>query len=724
MYPSQSSSVERSSVVSRFDLPIATSVPIMARRVALCGVAASLCSALFLKAADARPRASRIQPAAAPVANSNEENLPGAWAWTTGEQTYLRVRPGIQTPIVAKVPHRTRMFVWGKYNGWYRVETVDHKFGWVYHEYLNCPKADKIKQLTQEKARLASNKGGRQKLYGSPELMQKYFARYGGNGAGHKVTRSNRVARTIVPSPSVKTSAIKVQAPKVQAPARVAARPVTPKVVAPVIRPAVAPSQPARTVVATVVEKVPGSRNLAPTLPQTSSSYFVKRHPSATPDSRMSRNATADNATTWSRSQVDAYNGGNYTPAAATLPDSTKPEVAVPASTPRAVKPVVRKAVAPKPVVQKVEAAKVETPKVVAPKVVAPKVVAVAPRPVIQAAPQPVAPKPVVNSVVPVAKPVVKEVVRPVATPAARPNVVQAPAKPKRLTRSQIRAQRRQQRLLASRNRLRARMGLNPRMRAVPPLATKGVHPISPEELMRAREEFLTSRYKTQPTLPNPLSNTPAPGVQTPSSLFDAPTVQPSGFVPGSSVVPDSSVSGSELTSRSFLSSLRRGPSAPMRRVVCKPVKAAGKPAAKAPAGVSRGGSPRDYARYNQSQGQGMASQALTYRGMPYIRGASSPNRGFDCSGLIFYLLRQRGYNPPRTAAGMASVGKPVSRGELAAGDIVLFANTYKRGISHVGVYVGEDKFVHAANSNSGVRVDSLSSGYYGRKYWGARRVK
>jgi cell wall-associated NlpC family hydrolase len=110
--------------------------------------------------------------------------------------------------------------------------------------------------------------------------------------------------------------------------------------------------------------------------------------------------------------------------------------------------------------------------------------------------------------------------------------------------------------------------------------------------------------------------------------------------------------------------------------------------------------------------------ECLTFAARPH------PTRGFDCSGLIYYLLRQRGYKPPRTAAGLAGYGKPVPRKEMKAGDIVLFANTYKRGVSHVGVYMGEGKFVHAARTGVGVRVDSLSSRYYGSKFWGARRVK
>lgn len=136
---------------------------------------------------------------------------------------------------------------------------------------------------------------------------------------------------------------------------------------------------------------------------------------------------------------------------------------------------------------------------------------------------------------------------------------------------------------------------------------------------------------------------------------------------------------------------------------------------------IYRGGSPRDLARARF--GQGLANQAVSYRGMPYIRGADSPDRGFDCSGLVYFLLRRQGFNPPRTAAGYASFGTAVPRGAWKPGDLVLFANTYKRGISHIGVYMGNGKFVHAAMPGAGVRVDSLFSGYYSTKYYGARRI-
>ncbi len=161
------------------------------------------------------------------------------------------------------------------------------------------------------------------------------------------------------------------------------------------------------------------------------------------------------------------------------------------------------------------------------------------------------------------------------------------------------------------------------------------------------------------------------------------------------------------------------------KKAPAKPASTKAAPSGASKPAPSRGGSPRDLARVTKNDfAQGVVNQALSYRGRPYVFGSSSPSRGFDCSGLIYYILRQRGLNPPRTASGLASYGKPVPSGQLQTGDLVLFANTYKRGVSHVGIYMGNNNFVHAATSGSGVRVDSLGSPYYCRKYYGARRVE
>ena len=114
--------------------------------------------------------------------------------------------------------------------------------------------------------------------------------------------------------------------------------------------------------------------------------------------------------------------------------------------------------------------------------------------------------------------------------------------------------------------------------------------------------------------------------------------------------------------------------------------------------------------------------EALAHRGKPYVWGGASRG-GFDCSGLVLYVFRKkRGMSLPHSASAQARMGSPVAREDLQPGDLVFFAGTYRRGISHVGIYVGENKMIHAANERRDVRIDTLD-GYYGRKYWGARRL-
>lgn len=113
---------------------------------------------------------------------------------------------------------------------------------------------------------------------------------------------------------------------------------------------------------------------------------------------------------------------------------------------------------------------------------------------------------------------------------------------------------------------------------------------------------------------------------------------------------------------------------------------------------------------------------ALSCRGARYARGGTSRG-GFDCSGFTRYVFARYGVSLPHSSAAQARLGTPVSRGELAAGDLVFF-QTYRSGISHVGIYIGDGKFVHAATRGRGVRVDSLGDSYYAPRYRGARRVK
>jgi cell wall-associated NlpC family hydrolase len=114
---------------------------------------------------------------------------------------------------------------------------------------------------------------------------------------------------------------------------------------------------------------------------------------------------------------------------------------------------------------------------------------------------------------------------------------------------------------------------------------------------------------------------------------------------------------------------------------------------------------------------------AYQLRGTRYVMGGTSRS-GFDCSGFVRYILSHSGgVDLPRTATEQYYRGRALSRAELSPGDLVFFKNTYKHGISHVGIYSGDGKFIHAANSHKGVRMDSLDAPYYANHYAGARRV-
>ncbi len=119
----------------------------------------------------------------------------------------------------------------------------------------------------------------------------------------------------------------------------------------------------------------------------------------------------------------------------------------------------------------------------------------------------------------------------------------------------------------------------------------------------------------------------------------------------------------------------------------------------------------------------GVALQALAHLGTPYRFGGLSPQTGFDCSGLVAYVYREgAGLALPRNTFDLSRQGEPVERSALRPGDLV-FYNTQQRENSHVGIYLGEDRFIHAPTSGGEVRVESLRTDYWARRYNGARRV-
>jgi cell wall-associated NlpC family hydrolase len=118
-----------------------------------------------------------------------------------------------------------------------------------------------------------------------------------------------------------------------------------------------------------------------------------------------------------------------------------------------------------------------------------------------------------------------------------------------------------------------------------------------------------------------------------------------------------------------------------------------------------------------------VALQALAHLGTPYRVGGLSPQTGFDCSGLVAYVYREgAGLALPRNTFDLSVLGQPVERSALRPGDLV-FYNTQRREYSHVGIYLGEDRFIHAPSSGGEVRVESLRADYWVRRYNGARRV-
>ena len=118
--------------------------------------------------------------------------------------------------------------------------------------------------------------------------------------------------------------------------------------------------------------------------------------------------------------------------------------------------------------------------------------------------------------------------------------------------------------------------------------------------------------------------------------------------------------------------------------------------------------------------GSQILAEAQKYLGCPYRSGGASPS-GFDCSGFVYYVLKQLGLSPYRTPADQYKMGTSVAKSALKAGDLVFFGSG--SSITHVGIYAGNGQFIHAPNSRSTVSYSDLTSGYWAECYYGARRV-
>ena len=119
--------------------------------------------------------------------------------------------------------------------------------------------------------------------------------------------------------------------------------------------------------------------------------------------------------------------------------------------------------------------------------------------------------------------------------------------------------------------------------------------------------------------------------------------------------------------------------------------------------------------------GTRVAGVAETMLGVPYVYGGKTP-RGFDCSGLVHYAYHQLGIDVPRTAADQLRRSKPIHLRQLEAGDLVFFRHK-REPVSHVGIYLGNDQFIHAPSSGKRVSYGTIGDGYYRDHFYAGGRL-
>lgn len=118
-----------------------------------------------------------------------------------------------------------------------------------------------------------------------------------------------------------------------------------------------------------------------------------------------------------------------------------------------------------------------------------------------------------------------------------------------------------------------------------------------------------------------------------------------------------------------------------------------------------------------------LAVSAMGMIGIHYKYGGNNPENGLDCSGLVRYVFKDAwGVNVPRTAAELSRSGEKIDKQDLKPGDLV-FYNTLRRSFSHVGIYLGDNKFIHAPSTGGKVRIESMDLAYWKSRFNGARRI-
>lgn len=131
----------------------------------------------------------------------------------------------------------------------------------------------------------------------------------------------------------------------------------------------------------------------------------------------------------------------------------------------------------------------------------------------------------------------------------------------------------------------------------------------------------------------------------------------------------------------------------------------------------------RDFGGKAKDTASDITSYALSLIGVDYRFGGNTPDQGLDCSGLIRYVFQQAtGLSLPRSAREQSRVGQSISKDDLQPGDLVFF-NTRRFQFSHVGLYIGDNRFIHAPSKGGAVQVVSLDNAYWQKAFNGARRI-
>jgi cell wall-associated NlpC family hydrolase len=126
-----------------------------------------------------------------------------------------------------------------------------------------------------------------------------------------------------------------------------------------------------------------------------------------------------------------------------------------------------------------------------------------------------------------------------------------------------------------------------------------------------------------------------------------------------------------------------------------------------------------------EQKADAIIATGMTQLGTPYVFGGDTPYTAFDCSGFTQYAFGKNGINLPHSSAMQSQLGRTVAKGDLRKGDLIFLQGTYTTGVSHVAIYLGDNKVLHASTSGTReVKISTLfGSPYYDAHYWGARRI-